>query len=147
MSTNIFKREKDKEIGGKNVAVATLEWSQFDDALAVGAWLQTINQQDILQSLRSLTPDLRDAINRLIASSITLADPEPHPLTVADVQTMPILTVAECIAVILEENLDFFFRTLPRLLAVQQRILSTGSALLSSSSAPATAATGSAATP
>lgn len=150
-SSFLFNKSKPREIGGVEMHVRRVVLDQFDDALEVGKWLQGLDQSlrgteiiPALESLQSSSPT-RQALERLIAGSLSI-EPTGETLTVADVRSMPIPTVAEAIAVLLEENLDFFFQTLPKLLEAQKRITSIGSASPSSSSAQVTPATESAAT-
>lgn len=132
-----------------------IAFEQFDDAITLGAWASTLDESTFspaqLAGLRAGTPE-RAALCRLLAGCLAVADlPEadaaagarecPIPLQPSDVEAMPVVMLAEAVAVVLEVNADFFFQTLPSLLATANRIRSTGSALLSSLSAPATSST------
>lgn len=76
----------------------------------------------------------RAALEQLIAGSIQIeADNNFRQLTLAEVQQMPIVTVAEAALLLLEVNTDFFIQALPRLLERRNQLMqSIGSALRSS---------------
>lgn len=127
-----------------------LGMDQFDDALTVGQWFAELEGgiQDNepayviaqLEALRAGDP-VRQALDRLIAGCMKLAEPpgdvDPQ-LKPDDVACMPIMTVAESVAVLMEENTDFFLRSLPSLTKAAARMKSIGSELPSSLQPPAT---------
>lgn len=137
---DIFHRPATRDIGGVSFRVYRLALEQFDDALAVGAWAQQLESiaaapTKILELARDSAP--RQALARLVAGSLRLAEPleGKDTLSLQDVGEMPVVTLAEAAAVLLEENLDFFTQAAPRLMGLETKIrTSTGSALPSDSS-------------
>lgn len=149
---NLFHKPARQVIGGTAFIVSKIAFEHFDDAMTLGRWVAELDESlfapEQLASLKVGSPE-RQALNRLLAGCLAVAQlPEidqdstqrecPIQLKPADVDAMPLMMVAEAVAVVLEVNADFFFQTLPRLLETATRIKSTGSALLSSWSAPAT---------
>ena len=120
-----------------------LGMDQFDDALTVGQWFAELeggvqdNERAYviaqLEALRAGDP-VRQALDRLIAGCMKLAEPPGD----VDPQRMPIMTVAESVAVLMEENADFFLQSLPSLTKAAARMKSIGSELPSSLQPPAT---------
>lgn len=148
---DLFHKPTTYPIGGLNFAVSKLAFEQFDDAITLGTWASTLDASTFsstqLAGLRAGTPE-RSALCQLLAGCLAVVPPpstgehqSPIQLQPSDVEAMPLMMVTEAIAVVLEVNADFFFQTLPSLLATANRIRSTGSALLSSWSAPATSST------
>lgn len=150
---NLFHKPAIHTIGDIGFAVSKVAFDQFDDALALGAWLSTLDVKafsvEQLNAIKAGTPE-RAALVRLLAGSLALVQPAepsgtteqrewPIQLQPGDIAAMPLLMVAEAVAVVLEVNADFFFQTLPKLLTVANRIQSIGSELLSNLSARATA--------
>ncbi|RZS86075.1 hypothetical protein EV675_2109 [Pigmentiphaga kullae] len=100
-----------------------------------------------LEALRKGDP-VRAALDRLLAACVMpIEDDQAVALTVADIGAMPIAAIAEAVYVVLEENLDFFMATLAAIQPIQQRLMSIGLQLRSSSSLPVTPGMISAATP
>ncbi len=155
---SLFNRPTPKKLGDIDVEITLLSWSQFDDAILIGTWLQQLRDMmptiDDLGRLRE-DSEMRGAIDRIVAGCISLpAASEPlvegsvaRQLTVADVRAMPIMTLLEAVLLIMEVNVDFFLKSLTTCMAIKNRMPLTGSPLLSSSSAPATTEAASAATP
>lgn len=151
---DLFNKPTEKPIGDIPFLVYKLGYDQFDDALEVGAWLQTLNWASFdVEALRALKKDSpeRLALDRTIAGCLALADPAagaaPARLQPDDVSAMPIIMVGEALIVVMEVNADFFFQTLPRLKKTSDRIKSIGSELLSNLLGPGTPSTTSDATP
>ncbi|WP_175716538.1 hypothetical protein [Burkholderia anthina] len=155
---SFFNQPSRKTLDDHPVDIALLSWSQFNDAIAIGGWMQQL--PDMMPTIADLMQlnedgDLRGAIDRIISGCIALPnigepiaeDASTRSLSVADVQAMPIMTILEAILLIMEVNLDFFLQSLQTCMAIRNRIVSTGSPLLNSSSAPATTAPSSADTP
>lgn len=149
---DLFHKPSHHQIGGTAFIVSKIAFEHFDDAMTLGRWVAELEESlfspEQLASIKTDSPE-RLALNRLLAGCLAVAQlPEidqdstqrewPIQLKPADVDAMPLMMVAEAVAVVLEVNADFFFQTLPRLLETATRIRSTGSALLSSWSAPAT---------
>lgn len=159
---DLFHKPATLPIGGVNFRVSKLGFDQFEDAIAIGTWLTSLEEKSFslaqLNTLKAGTPE-RAALERLLAGCLALADlPDlvdieqvqrdwPIKLQPADVAAMPVMMVAEAVAVVLEVNTDFFFQTLPKLLQAANRMRLTGSVLLSSLSAPGTASSASGVTP
>lgn len=158
---NLFNKPTEKPIGEVPFLVYKVSYDQFDDALELGAWLQTLNwatfELDSLRALKKDSPE-RLALDRTIAGCLALPAAqlgealtgqaaEPRRLQAADVAQMPIVMVGEALAVVMEVNADFFFQTLPRLVQTSDRMKSIGSELLSSLLGPDTARMTSGATP
>lgn len=153
---DLFHKPSHHQIGGTAFIVSKIAFEHFEDAMTLGRWVAELDESlfspEQLASLKVGSPE-RQALNRLLAGCLAVAQlPEidqqaptqrewPIQLKPADVDAMPLMMVAEAVAVVLEVNADFFFQTLPSLLATANRIRSTGSALLSSWSAPATSST------
>lgn len=152
---HLFHKPSHHQIGGTAFIVSKIAFEHFDDAITLGRWVAELEESlfspEQLASIKTGSPE-RQALNRLLAGCLTVAQPPeidqaqtqrewPIQLKPSDVDAMPLMMVAEAIAVVLEVNADFFFQTLPSLLATANRIRSTGSALLSSWSAPATSST------
>lgn len=136
---SLFNHPTRKTLGDRDVYVLLLCWGQFDDALAVGKWMQGFNAMmptlDDLSAL-DLDGDVRAAIERLVAGCISVADVMDSPeheaatrrqLSVGDVRSMPIMTLLEAVLLIMEVNLDFFLQSLQTCMAIKTRLLSTGS--------------------
>lgn len=149
----LFHKPTTRDISGVLFAVSKLGFDQFEDAIVIGAWLASLENKSFsvaqLNALTTGTPE-RAALERLLAGSLALVDlPEladsqtqrqwPARLQPADVAAMPVMMVAEAVAVVLEVNTDFFFQTLPKLLQAASRMKLTGSALPNSLSAQGTA--------
>jgi hypothetical protein len=155
---SLFNRPTSKKLGDVDVEITLLAWSQFDDAILIGTWLQQLRDMmptiDDLGRLRE-DGDMRGAIDRIVAGCISLpAVDEPaaavngsYQLTITDVRAMPIMTLLEAVLLIMEVNVDFFLKSLTTCTAIKNRMPLTGSPLLSSSSAPATTEAAFAATP
>lgn len=139
MSAALFNQPSERHLSGVPVLVYKVEMRLFGAALDVATWSQQFDWAVGPAQLEQLRAGaVRDALAELVAGCIAVR-PEGEPLfdqvqrlTVADVQSMPIVTVAEAFALILEVNMDFFTQTLPRLAKVGRAMGSTGSALLSS---------------
>lgn len=155
---SLFNRPSRKTLGDRDVDITLLAWSQFDDAILIGTWLQKLpDMMPTIDDLGCLREDseMRGAIDRIVAGCISLPaafEPTananaPHQLTIEDVRAMPIMTLLEAVLLIMEVNVDFFLKSLTTCMAIKNRMPLTGSPLLSSSSAPATIATDSAAIP
>lgn len=152
---DLFHKPSHHQIGGTAFIVSKIAFEHFDDAMTLGRWVAELDESlfapEQLASIKTGSPE-RQALNRLLAGCLAVAQlPEidqapiqrewPIQLKPTDVDAMPLMMVAEAVAVVLEVNADFFFQTLPRLLETATRIRSTGSALLSSWSAPVTSST------
>jgi len=144
-SQSLFNQPVPRSIGEIDVLVFKVEMRLFGAALDVATWSQQFDWALGPAQLEQLRAGpTRDALDQLVAGCIAVpAQGEPlfdqvQRLTVTDVQSMPIVTVAEAFALILEVNMDFFTQTLPRLAKVGRAMGSTGSVLLSSLSALAT---------
>lgn len=152
---DLFHKPAVLPIGGTNFRVSKLGLDQFEDAIAIGTWLSGLDEKSFslekLNTIKAGTPE-RAALERLLAGCLALVQlPEvdaaqvqrerqwPLQLQPADVAVMPVMMVAEAVAVVMEVNTDFFFQTLPKLLQAANRMRLTGSGLLSSLSAPGTA--------
>lgn len=155
---SLFNRPISKKLGDVDVEITLLTWSQFDDAIAVGTWIQQF--PDLMPSLTEMSQvriggDLRAAIDRILCGCISMTPSDdantqqaaPQPLTHANVADLPIPTLLEAMLLIMEVNVDFFLQSLPTYTAIKRRMQSTGSPLLSSSSVPATVDATSAPTP
>ena len=164
---DLFHKPVTTPIGGVDFIVHKLGLEQFDDALELGKWIETLDDKsDVLPQLEALKAGspIRMVLQRLIAGCLSLpasavalppvtagnemrlSDPRaPRRLEPEDVQDMPAVMAADAAAVLLEINTDFFFQTLPTLVGRINRIKSTGLALLSNLQAQGTAPTGSAA--
>jgi len=152
---DLFQRPETKTIGGVDFQVSKIALENFDDAVQIGVWASAFDAGGFdaqkLLALKAGTPE-RAALCRVLASCLTLAPGgmaeavAPPALTPADIEAMPVMMVAEAVAVVLEVNLDFFIQTLPTLTATAAKVISTGSRLRSSSSAPGTTSSASAAT-
>ncbi|WP_175872039.1 hypothetical protein [Burkholderia sp. BCC0397] len=156
---NLFNRPTPKKLGDVDVEVTLLAWSQFDDAIAIGTWMQQF--PDMMPTIEDLAKlrsdsDLRSAIDRIVTGCISMPTDEVAPqgeearvkrLSASDVQAMPVMILLEAVLLIMEVNLDFFLQSLRTCMAIRNRMPLTGSPLLSSSSAPATTEVPSAATP
>jgi hypothetical protein len=149
---DLFHRPAEHAICGQQFIVYKLQFSQFDDALHVAHYLQDLGVQNLepeqlLQQLEALKTDnpARQALCRTLAGCLSVKMPGEQPtlrqLAPDDIEQMPFMMLAEALAVVLEVNADFFFQTLPRLLAAGLRIRSNGLALLNRLSAQGTAQT------
>ncbi len=147
----LFNRAVAKDLSGQSVEVRQLVWAQFDDAIAIGTWLQQLpDMMPSMQDLQELKNDgaLRAALDRVVAGCLSIqSDNETATLSVADIQQMPVMVLLEAVLLIMEVNLDFFLRSLRTCTEIKGRMLSTGSPLLSSSSAQGTPGANSAVTP
>ncbi|MDN7533868.1 hypothetical protein [Burkholderia orbicola] len=156
---SLFNRPTPKKLGEIDVEIALLAWSQFDDAIAIGTWMQQFpDMMPTIADLAQLRSDseLRGAIDRLVSGCISLAGNEAIQsaaaagagrISIDDVQAMPVMILLEAVLLIMEVNVDFFLKSLRTCMAIKDRMPLTGSPLLSSSSAPATTAVPSADTP
>lgn len=151
---DLFNTPSTKPIGGIPFQVYKVGYDQFGDALEVGVWLQSMDWGGFdIEKLRALKEDSpeRLALDRTIAGCLALNHPSSgtvlERLQPADVSAMPVVMLAEALAVVMEVNADFFFQTLPRLLQTSARMQSIGSELLSSLLARGTTPTLSDATP
>lgn len=138
--SGLFNAPVDRDLAGIKVKVFKVEMRLFGAALDVATWSQQFDWAVGPAQLEQLRAGpTRDALDELVAGCIAVpAEGQAEQLqrlTVADIQSMPIVTVAEAFALILEVNMDFFTQTLPRLAKVGRAMGSTGSALLSSLSA------------
>ncbi|WP_186265065.1 hypothetical protein [Burkholderia gladioli] len=147
----LFNRAVAKDLSGQSVEVRQLVWAQFDDAIAIGTWLQQLpDMMPSMQDLQELKNDgaLRAALDRVVAGCLSIqGDNETATLSVADIQQMPVMVLLEAVLLIMEVNLDFFLRSLRTCTEIKGRMLSTGSPLLSSSSAQGTPGANSVVTP
>jgi len=148
----LFNPGSPREIGACAFIVHQVAYEQFEDAIEVGQWLQQLDPADLLPALQCLRGDspMRLCIERLIAGCLSLpgpgaaaADAGTERLSPANLRDMPITMVGEALAVVLEVNADFFFRSIAAMARAAVRLGWTGSALPSSSSAPATSPTAS----
>jgi len=148
---DLFNTPAERILGETPVLAYKLQFDQFDDALTVGLWFAKLDLQNFsvqtLAEIRQGTPE-RAALERTLAGCLALAPvpgavdgqaPAPQRLHPDDLAGMPLPMVAEALAIVLEVNMDFFFRTLPRLATTARAMGSIGSALLSSLSALGTA--------
>lgn len=143
--SNLFNTPSSSSIGGVLLSVTKLRFEQFDDVLTIEPWISSIGDTTLLDWLGQLKddPELRACLDRLLAGCLWLPtgadEPTDSPtlrqLNPADVQQMPLLMVAEAVAVVMEVNADFFSQTLGRIAAVARRMGPIGSELLSSLSA------------
>lgn len=155
MSTlrDLFNPQVHRQIGGLGFGVTKLAYEDFDDALVLGPWVAEIDDRRPLhEQLEALKPGalMGEALHRILAHSLAVRPtPEAQPvqLTPDDVRAMPLLMQAEALAVVMEVNADFFFQTIVALSRMATRLGWTGSALPSSSSAPATSPIASGDTP
>ncbi|WP_186131963.1 hypothetical protein [Burkholderia gladioli] len=149
----LFNRAVTKDLAGRRVEVRLLVWAQFDDAIAIGTWLQQLpDMMPRLNDLQDLQNDgaLRGALDRIVAGCLSVLgenDETTIPMSVADVEQMPIMVLLEAALLIMEVNVDFFLQSLQTCMAIKGRMLSTGSPLLSSSSARGTTEANLAGTP
>lgn len=139
-AASLFNAPQERELSGIKVQVYKVEMRLFGAALDVAAWSEKFSWDlgpSQLEQLRA--GPTREALDQLVAGCIAVQSgvdgEEPQRLAAGDVQCLPIVTVAEAVALILEVNMDFFTQTLPRLAKVGRAMGSTGSALLSSLSA------------
>lgn len=141
---DLFNPPVPKQIGGVDFSATRLGYESFEDALTVGPWVAQIEQGgQFLSHLQALKPGapIGEALHRMLAHSLAVRPtPEAAPvqLTPDDVRAMPLLMQAEALAVVMEVNADFFFQTIATLARMAHQLGWTGSALPSSSSAPAT---------
>ena len=141
---DLFNPPQAREIGGCDFAVTRLGYEVFEDALTIGPWVAGLDERlPLLEQLQPIKPGapIGQALHRMLAHSLAVRptpDDAPVQLTPDDVRAMPLLMQAEALAVVMEVNADFFFRTIASLSRMATRLGWTGSALLSSSSAPAT---------
>ncbi|WP_130357200.1 hypothetical protein [Pigmentiphaga kullae] len=150
MTRSVFQTPARREIAGRAVDILKLPFEVFDDALTVGNWMQDRSDMFDLTALEALRKGdpVRAALDRLLAACVMpIEDDQAVALTVADIGAMPIAAIAEAVYVVLEENLDFFMATLAAIQPIQQRLMSIGLQLRSSSSLPVTPGMISAATP
>lgn len=136
-----------RQIGSCQFLVSKLGTEDFDDALLVGPWLQSLDEsRPIAPQLEAIKPGspVAEALHRMLARSLVITaqggaglpdDAEQMQLTVRDVQDMPLVMQAEALAVVMEVNADFFFRTIATLARTAHQLGWTGSALHNSSSA------------
>lgn len=152
----LFNAGTPREIGACAFIVHQVAYEQFEDAIEVGQWLQKLDPADLLPALHGLRGDapIRLCIERLIAGCLSLPGPGATQaevgltrLSPADLRDMPITMVGEALAVVLEVNADFFFRSIAAITRAAIRLGWTGLASPNSSSAPATSQTESDATP
>lgn len=147
---DLFHKPVTTPIGGVDFVVYKLSFDLFDDAISLADLIQQLSDDvdgtddtdRAIQRLQELKADSaeRQAINRLLAGSLKVTqggDTAAIELQPADVGAMPVQTVVEAIAVLVEANVDFFLASLPTLTRVGQKT-STGLALLNNSLAPAT---------
>ena len=157
---DLFHKPAMLPICGVNFVVYKLAFEQFDDAIILGTYVGELEAAfdapqgnaailKMLEKIKAGTPE-RAALERLVAGCLSLSDLPPVedgaeiritplPLQPADVAAMPMVMVAEAVVVLMGANIDFFFRSLPNLITVANRIKSIGSELPSSLSALATA--------
>lgn len=147
---NLFHKPQSKEIAGTSFLLYKLGFDQFDDALALGQWLGAGEfSLDKLKAIAASTGPQRTLMLTLIGGCIKIDQKLPEPFESAtgeaittgflmpdEVAMMPVPMLAEVLMAILEENADFFTRTLPRLTETMIRLGSIGSALLNNLSAP-----------
>jgi len=150
---DLFNKPTPCTIAGVPVLVRKVTFTHFTQACSLATWFQDMAGVVDFEKIRAgLQPgsEHRQAVIELLQACIALPNGEAgesRPLTESELTNMPIVSLAEAVVEVLEVNTDFFFQTLPKLLAARKRILSTGSGLLSNSSELATAEIASAATP
>lgn len=151
----LFNPGAPREIGTCMFIVHQVGYEQFEDAIDVGGWLHRVDPTDLLTALNGLRGDspTRQCIDRLVAGCLSLpptgapVEAAERRLSPADLRDMPITMVGEALAVVLEVNADFFFRSIAAISRAAIRLGWTGLASPSNSSAPDTSPTESAATP
>lgn len=150
MTKSLFCRPSNKTIGAQAFLVSKVPFDSFDAAMTFGEWLIASAGGVIdLAALEHLRGDseVKRALQQLLAECLALdVDGQVRQLTVQDVGQMPVPMVLEASLVVMEENLDFFIRSLAAIRPIQARLMSIGSPLLSSSSQQATDVTRSGAT-
>ena len=143
---DLFHQPTERPIGAATFTVHKLQFDQFADALVLARYLEGINMDafdlDALEQLAADSPE-RQSLKRTLAGCLALHLPEgqKQQLQPQDVDVMPVVMLAEALAVVMEVNADFFSQTLPRLLQAGLRMQSIGLALPSRLSAPGTTAT------
>lgn len=145
---DLFHQPQQRQIGAATFTVYKLQFSQFADALVLGRFLEALDidadSASLLEELQKLADDSpeRQALKRTLAGCLAVTLPGEsggqRQLQPDDIEVMPIIMQAEAIAVVMEENADFFSQTLPRLLRAGLRIKSIGLALLKPWSEPGT---------
>lgn len=150
MTKNLFQSPEPKTIGGKSFAVSKVPFEAFDPAVTFGQWL--LNSAGGVMDLAALEQlkgdsEVKKALQQLLAACLAVdVDGASHQLTAQDVAQMPLPMVLEAIYVVMEVNLGFFIQTLEAVRPLQQKLMSIGSPLLSSSSPQATTGSKSGAT-
>jgi len=147
----LFHKPSTKPIAGIDFLVFKLGLDQFADAMEFGDWLgdDGFSFEKLRDAVKPGAPQ-RELLLRIVAGCLALPQEngaEPRRLQATDAGEMPVVMLAEAVAIILEENADFFIQTLPKLAQTMARLAQIGGELLSSSSLPAMTAKPSVATP